>query len=243
MFGFLMKAPSKQYCDQGDNMVEDVCVKSKEFFDSVRATDICSNPSTFSNPNCQKFCAGEIIANTTNSAACHRSAGTFCLQKENFYDPRCACINYDKTADYTDNINTFGEGLKKTNYQCWTAPCSTSGDWMELLRSTVVSTCPQQLQVCNQIMNLSDIKAQSLGDIKQSCNADMGKTTADGPAAGGPAAAGAPAAAGSTTAPPDAKGAAKSNTSTYAILCTVFLVLAVLVLCPLMAVGVYFAVS
>lgn len=165
------------HCVKGDNMItDDICFSNSNYLDKAKAGEICSRIENFNLPNCKTFCANEVTGRTANAGTCLRSAGTYCALKQNFYDPECACINYNATDDFKDNIQKFSE-LKKTNYQCWATTCATSSDWASLHRSTSTVDCPQQLTICNQQMVLTDIKAQSLGSISQSCDSNQGKST------------------------------------------------------------------
>lgn len=164
------------YCPKDNNVAaNDKCFT--RYSDKATLAGVCSKLENFKLPNCQKFCSGEITSNTDKAAVCLSTAGQYCSKPSNFYDPECACINYKSTPDYGTNIKQF-KMLETTNYQCWAAACAASGDWTDLLRSTSsVASCPQQLTICNQIMNLSDIKAQSLGSISQSCDSNQSRST------------------------------------------------------------------
>jgi hypothetical protein len=188
------------HCAKGDNMVTDeLCYTDSTYKDVAKVAQICARPEMFRHKNCQNFCAGEVNASqSTYSAACLASAGNYCKQKSNFYDPECACINYEYSPDYLEYIEKFPT-LKVEPSQCFAEPCAKAKEWPELYRSTSKTMqCTQQLTICNQIMNLSDIKTNSLGSISQRCDADMAKSATNITLAPGSVATSAP---GSTAAP------------------------------------------
>jgi hypothetical protein len=188
------------HCKQGDNMIVDNdCYTNTAYLDKGKAAEICARPEMIKHPNCQKFCAGEVnAAQSTYSAACLASAGKYCEKESNFYDPECACINYEFSPDYLEYIGKFPT-LKIEPSQCFAEPCARAKEWPELYRSTSKTMdCKQQLTICNQIMNLSDIKTTSLGSISQKCDSDQSKSTTNITLAPGSVATPAP---GSTAAP------------------------------------------
>jgi hypothetical protein len=164
----------KTHCKQGLNMLTDKACYQFQDKEKRFMSDLCSKPEHFRSEGCKKFCNAEVGTNSEYAASCLKSADDFCKKKENFSDPECACINYDKTDDFISYIGKFPE-MQNWSSQCWSKPCARQTDWSDIMGSinqtgTGAGKCPSQLNVCNQVMNLSDIKTQSLGSISQTCD-------------------------------------------------------------------------
>jgi len=170
----------KNYCRTGNNMLTDPDCAKAENIDKIKMSELCSKPEHFRGDACKKFCNAEVESSSEYSAACRTSASEFCNKKENFSDPECACINYDKSDDYTSHIKKFAT-MANVPSQCWSAPCSKATTWSEVMGSIDQTAsgsgrCPSSLQICNQTMTLSEIQAQSLGSISQTCDLNSLKT-------------------------------------------------------------------
>lgn len=205
------------WCQRGTNMLTDneACADHRDTNAPLMGR-LCADPANFRSQVCKDFCNQQVNITGISSTACLTSAKSYCDAKSNFSDPECACINYDKSDDYTTNIKQFPT-LTTTNYQCWGSPCGkATANWSDLMSSinrtgTGSGICPSTLQICDQTMNLSDISAQSLGSISQTCNLSSSSSTTTnvtlppGSVASNPAAPGSfasdPAAPGVTTSP------------------------------------------
>lgn len=168
------------HCKQGLNMLTDKACYKFQDKEKRFMSELCSKPEHFRSEGCKKFCNAEVGSSSEYSAACRTSASEFCKKKENFSDPECACINYDKSDDYTSHIKKFAT-MANVPSQCWSAPCSKATTWSEVMGSidqtaTGSGRCPSSLQICNQTMTLSEIQAQSLGAISQTCDLNSLKT-------------------------------------------------------------------
>ena len=171
------------FCKKDLNMLNDPACIPFQAQHKAHISSLCAKPENFRNEACKKFCDAEVESSSEYSAACRTSASDFCKKIENFSDPECACINYDKSEDYTSHIKKFAT-MANVPSQCWSAPCAKATRWADVMGSidqtaTGSGRCPSQLQVCNQTMNLSDIQAQSLGSISQTCDLNSLKTVTD----------------------------------------------------------------
>jgi hypothetical protein len=169
--------PCSKFCDaqiSGNLPYDGPCLKSYENY--------CSIPANFKSQKCMNFCNQQVNSSGISSSICFNGAGSYCSAKSNFYDPECACINYEGSPDYLDYIDKFST-LKGVSSQCWSAPCAkATANWSDLMSSvnrtgTGSGVCPSQLQICDQTMNVSDIKTQSLGSISQTCDLNANKST------------------------------------------------------------------
>ena len=169
--------PCQTYCSEqisGNSAFAGTCLTS--------FAEYCKKPENFRSEKCKEFCNQQVNSSEISSIACFTGAGSYCDVKSNFSDPECACINYDNSDDYKTHIEKFST-LKGVPSQCWSEPCAkATAKWSDLMSSinrtgTGSGVCPSQLTVCNQIMNLSDISAQSLGDINQSCESNQSRSS------------------------------------------------------------------
>jgi len=195
------------WCQRGTNMLTDTCVDYRDRNAPLMGR-LCADPANFRSQVCQDFCNQQVVNSGDNSTACFTSAQSYCDAKSNFSDPECACINYIKSDDYTTHIKQFPT-LTTTKYQCWGAPCGkATANWSDLMTTVNTKpavgdkgTCPPTLQICDQTMNISDVKAQKLGSIAQTCDLNSGSSTTNVTLPPGSVAS-APAAPGVTTSPP-----------------------------------------
>ena len=138
-------SPNYQACNKW-------CVDNPAECNSVKSIG-CNNPQYLSSyPQCKSF----AIENGGMDAAYEE----FCRLHP--ADPFCSCKN---TNLYTGDDPTLK--LVLNNPVCFDNTCKTNGYKTTGQRMQV---CPSQINVCNNILNTSDINESNIGDIIQSCS-------------------------------------------------------------------------
>jgi hypothetical protein len=169
------------FCKQGTNaLLNDYCFKDHKNENAI--ADLCSTQEHFRNPRCKTFCDAQVGSNTGFAAGCKAAAGTYCAA--NPMAKECNCITFKDTDDYYDLVAKYST-LNTVSSQCWADVCVNNPvpNWSDSL-STVPAigsgSCPSQLVLCNQTINLSDAKISSVGSLSQTCESSTARTNIDG---------------------------------------------------------------
>ena len=169
------------FCKQGANaLLNDYCFN--DFKNENAIATLCSTQEHFRNPRCKTFCDAQVGSNTAFAAGCKAAAGTYCAANPSAAE--CTCITYAKTPDYQKLAEKY-DTLRTTSSQCWADVCvnNPAPSWSENL-STVPATgsgsCPQQLIICNQSVDLSSAKISSVGSLTQTCDAKQTQGSSGG---------------------------------------------------------------
>ncbi len=160
------------YCAVGDNIIKDKNCNLL-YKNDAQTSRLCSDLKYFGKESvCKDFCQQQVSTKGAYMGACLTAADAFCAVPENKNDPRCACILYPKGEDWKKLSAKLPSGDSQklySDYQCWASPCVAGGTWSSTFNNPD-KKCSGTVNICNQAIDLKDIKADAIGKIESTCS-------------------------------------------------------------------------